>query len=264
MRRTFMNMTLKKILSPIAVFLLLAANVFLPFSSCQAQPNGEWAEALKPRKWNFPRDHGAHPEHQTEWWYFTGNLTGESGAHFGYQLTFFRFGVRRNDKWNNNPWYLRDLFMAHFAITEQLDDGFRFPERISREGPGLAGARQDRMGVWVLNWSAQMKESFIVLKAEDGPLQINLTLRPLKPLVFHGNAGLSKKGDGKGQASFYTSFTELQTEGFIRNSENGPSITVRGKSWFDHEFGSNQLARKQEDTQWRLGKGSMLPMIPTF
>ena len=106
------------------------------------------------------------------------------------------------------------------------------------------------MDIWVFNWSAQMEESVIFLAAEDGPLQINLALHPLKPLIFHGNAGLSKKGDGKGQASFYTSFTELETEGSIRIRENGPAIKVRGKSWFDHEFGSNQLTEDQEGWDW--------------
>ena len=33
---------------------------------------GEWAVAEGTRTWSFPRDHGAHPEYRTEWWYFTG------------------------------------------------------------------------------------------------------------------------------------------------------------------------------------------------
>jgi len=53
----------------------------------------EWKQAVGPRTWNFPRDHGAHPEYRTEWWYFTGNLADEAGARFGYQLTFFRQAV---------------------------------------------------------------------------------------------------------------------------------------------------------------------------
>ena len=43
-----------------------------------------------PRPLTFPADHGPHDDTQTEWWYYTGNLTAESGEHFGYQLTFFR------------------------------------------------------------------------------------------------------------------------------------------------------------------------------
>ena len=49
---------------------------------------------VAPRALVFPRDHGAHPDTRTEWWYATGWLQdetarGETPA-FGFQLTFFR------------------------------------------------------------------------------------------------------------------------------------------------------------------------------
>lgn len=243
---------LKKVVNSFltVTFIILVAEVFFHHSFSQAQPGSEWEEAIQPRNWNFPRDHGAHREYQTEWWYFTGNLSDESGARFGYQLTFFRFGIRRTVSMDNNPWQLRDLFMGHFAITEGAKDRFQFAEKISREGPGLAGARSDRMEVWLFNWSAKMEDSTVFLKAEDGPLQLDLVLTPLKPLVFHGTNGLSLKGENKGQASYYTSFTDCATQGSIRVENNGPAITVQGKSWFDHEFGSNQLDQDQEGWDW--------------
>ena len=33
---------------------------------------------------SFPEDHGSHPDYQTEWWYYTGNLATDAGRHFGY------------------------------------------------------------------------------------------------------------------------------------------------------------------------------------
>lgn len=243
------------------MMLLLGAAAGLFFDQCcpRAQSASEWETAINPRDWSFPRDHGAHREYRTEWWYFTGNLSDPAGARFGYQLTFFRFGIRRDVPMNDNPWHLRDLFMGHFAITEASNNRFRFAERISREGPGLAGAACDGMGVRLLNWSATMEHSVISLAAEDGPLKINLTLTPLKPLVIHGADGVSIKGQSAGQASYYTSFTDLATEGSIRTERDGPAIPVTGKSWFDHEFGSNQLAQDQEGWDWfalRLSDGS--------
>ena len=89
-----------------------------------------------------------------------------------------------------------------------------------------------------------------MLEARDGAMELNLTLRPEKPLVFHGGNGLSKKGSGPGQASYYTSFTSLETRGFLRMGENGSPREVKGTSWFDHEFGSNQLAQDQEGWDW--------------
>ena len=38
-----------------------------------------FARAVEPAAFVWPDDHGAHPEYQTEWWYFTGNLADEAG-----------------------------------------------------------------------------------------------------------------------------------------------------------------------------------------
>ncbi|MHB9097869.1 MAG: lipocalin family protein, partial [Syntrophales bacterium] len=39
------------------------------------------------------------------------------------------------------------------------------------------------------------------------------------------------------------------TEGFLKTAA-GARIAVRGRSWFDHEFGSNQLAAEQTGWDW--------------
>ncbi len=49
-----------------------------------------YRRATGPRPLDFPADSGPHDAYQTEWWYYTGNLTADGGEHFGYQLTFFR------------------------------------------------------------------------------------------------------------------------------------------------------------------------------
>ena len=49
--------------------------------------------ALPGYHYEFPRDHFNHPEFQTEWWYYTGNLRDTQGRRFGFELTFFRQGV---------------------------------------------------------------------------------------------------------------------------------------------------------------------------
>jgi predicted secreted hydrolase len=45
----------------------------------------------RPCNLEFPQDHAPHPGFRTEWWYWTGNLGSETGRHFGYQLTIFRY-----------------------------------------------------------------------------------------------------------------------------------------------------------------------------
>ncbi|MEP7357940.1 MAG: lipocalin-like domain-containing protein, partial [Anaerolineales bacterium] len=52
-----------------------------------------FARALAPRDFSFPADHGPHLDFQTEWWYYTGNLTSATGQRYGVQLTFFRRGL---------------------------------------------------------------------------------------------------------------------------------------------------------------------------
>jgi predicted secreted hydrolase len=210
----------------------------------------EWARVIEPRIWNFPRDHGAHPEYRTEWWYFTGNLTDDAGSRYGYQLTFFRQGIRTKIPDKARSWDIRDLYLAHFAITDISKSQFRFMERVSRAGPGLAGARIDGMDVWLLNWSARMKGSDISLEAKSVDMELILDLIPRKPPILHGQNGFSKKGPGEGQASFYSSFTDLETRGFLKSQPNTPRVAVKGKSWFDHEFGSNQLSPTQQGWDW--------------
>src|SRR3990172_5998972 len=50
--------------------------------------------ALPGRNLIFPQDHFSHPDFKTEWWYYTGHLETEGGKKYGYQVTFFRFGLR--------------------------------------------------------------------------------------------------------------------------------------------------------------------------
>lgn len=217
--------------------------------SWQALAEG-WLQALRPWNWVFPQDHGSHPQFRTEWWYFTGNLRTVEGRHFGYQLTFFRHGIRRDLPLNANSWSLRDVYLAHFALTDTRNRSFHFYERASREGPGLASFKTGSMDVRVLDWSASMDGGVIKLRASEEDILLDLHLRPSKGPVLHGEAGLSRKGAAPGHASHYYSFTRLETRGTLKMGAGSSSMEVSGQSWFDHEFGSNQLAEDQVGWDW--------------
>jgi predicted secreted hydrolase len=209
-----------------------------------------WKQADRPRVWMLPRDHGAHLDYRTEWWYFTGNLSDGAGNIYGYQLTFFREGVIRRPKDPGNPWSLRDLFFAHFTITDVAGKRFIVEEQISRAGPGLAGSSTKDMNVWLLNWSIQEKGGMIHLLAKNRSTELDLQLSPAKPVVLHGTNGLSRKGEKVGQASYYESVTELRTVGTLKLPASSTLQSVHGVSWFDHEFGSNQLTQDQIGWDW--------------
>ena len=81
-------------------------------------------------------------------------------------------------------------------------------------------------------------------------MALSLELKPRKPLILQGDKGLSRKGPGEGQASYYYSFTDLATRGTIRTADSQMPVPVEGVSWFDQEFGSNVLSRDQVGWDW--------------
>lgn len=195
----------------------------------------------------FPRDHGSHPEYKLEWWYWTGHLDAEDGRTFGYQLTFFRTGLEQRPE-NPSRWAVHHLHIAHFALTD-LDAGRHFHfEKLNREGPGIAGARSGRLEVWNENWMARLEGGKIRLEASAGDIDLQLLLSPLKLPVIHGQEGFSRKAEGEGRGSHYYSFTRLATQG--RLTYQGKELAVRGESWMDREFGTNQLAEDQVGWDW--------------
>ena len=210
----------------------------------------EWRQVTAPREWKFPKDHGAHPAYRTEWWYFTGNLTDEQGNAFGYQLTFFRQGIRLHAADPADPWSLRDLYLAHFTVTDMAKKRFIFDEAVSRTGPGLALSQENGLGVRLLGWSAKMKGGIVLLQARGSTMWLTLELAPQKPPVLHGENGLSRKGPLAGQASYYATCTDLKTTGLLKTESAPAPIRVKGASWFDHEFGSNQLAAGLVGWDW--------------
>lgn len=197
----------------------------------------------------FPRDHGPHPTFQTEWWYYTGRLTAESGRTYGYQLTFFRRGIDAAAVRNNpSKWALKNVFLAHFAITDDAQGKFVYAEKANRPGVATAGADSKRFRVWNGPWSAEERGGAIVLSAVASDRSILLRLKPSHKPVVHGSDGVSRKGPGKNQTSHYYSMTRMETTGTL--TINNRLETVKGLSWMDHEYGSGQLSKEQVGWDW--------------
>ncbi len=203
-------------------------------------------------QYTFPRDHGSHPTYRTEWWYYTGHLHAKSGRSFGFELTFFRRGIPPEDVTTlPSRWSVKDLYLAHFAVTDLHGKRFHFSEKFSREGLGKAGADEAKLQVWIDDWRAEATTDMPgvhTLVARDDTHALSLTLQPAKPLVTHGAAGVSRKGKDVGQASHYYSFTRLATTGNLMI--DGEQFEVTGTSWMDHEFGSGDLGADQVGWDW--------------
>ena len=166
---------------------------------------------------------------------------------FGFELTFFRQGVNR-DATKTNSWDVRDLYLAHLALSD-LDGGhFYHTERTNRAGPGIAGVSAKDARIWNGNWQIQWNGDQQTLQAIDPRFDLRFTLKSEKPPVIQGENGISQKAAGAGHASHYISLTRLATNGTI--TLGGKSIEVTGLAWMDHEFFTHQLERDQIGWDW--------------
>lgn len=220
----------------------------LVLTSVFARPTaGQYRTALPGYHYEFPRDHFNHPDFQTEWWYYTGNLKSGDGRRFGFELTFFRLAVSRNQP-KDSAWAVEDVYVAHLALSDIDGQQFYHTERINRAGPGLAGVSQQDGRIWNGNWQIQWNQGRQALQAIAERFSLQFVLESRKPPVVHGQNGVSQKAEGSGRASHYISFTRLLTSGSI--DLNGKLYHVEGTSWMDHEFFTNQLEANQVGWDW--------------
>ena len=232
------------LLLPVVLLALLASWRFTRAPAVGAE---EFRLALPGYTFSFPRDHASHDDFRTEWWYYTGHLRTASGEAYGYQVTFFRSGLAEA-RGRTSQWAARNIYLAHFALSDLGRKRFRFFERVGRAGMGQAGASQSAFRVWVGDWEASGDGPRQRLKAREGDVGVDLALRAVKPPVVHGENGVSQKGEGRGHASHYYSLTRLATEGGL--TLRGTPLAVTGLTWMDHEFGSTQLSPDQVGWDW--------------
>ena len=200
----------------------------------------------------FPRDHGSHPSYRNEWWYVTGNVVDDRGRYYGYQLTFFRIGLRPPSQHQalKSNWAHDNIWMAHVALSDQSRDTHLQQERFSRGNPGMAGSQITPFKVWLDDWQLLSKDNAFPwqLSVTSEAFSLALTLNSTKPMVLQGIDGLSQKSPTPGNASYYYSYSRLRTSGSIQIAEE--SFSVTGLSWFDREWSSRILDADQIGWDW--------------
>ena len=247
-----------------------------------------FARATEVRPFALPADHGPHFEYQTEWWYYTGNVVAASGERFGFQLTFFRRGLSPGPPPEGPGLASNQVYFAHFAITDVAAGRHTAAERFSRGAGGLAGVSGKPFAVWLEDWRvlsccgaggaaapahsvrservnraplaapADCDGSAVRLVARDAAssLSLDVVLRATKPLVAHGDRGLSPKSDEPGNASHYIGYTRMAARGRIGSADAtaGPSseraMDVTGEAWFDHEWSTSALGAGAVGWDW--------------
>ena len=228
----------------------------------------DWKQALPGWQYRFPADHEIHPDFKTEWWYFTGHLQAGDGHRYGYELTFFRQGVLPPGARPEVPgdgvalsrFVKNDFKFAHFAISDLKGKAFYYTEKTSRGAFGEAGfgrpshSEADTRLAWMDDWQLETQaDGSWHIRARTRtptPMQIDLVVNPTKPPVIEGTDGVSQKSAGLGNASHYYSFTRMDTHGSLTLGDGAAAQMVKGDSWFDHEWASNQLVADQVGWDW--------------
>jgi len=216
--------------------------------------DAEFERAVVPRPFLFPADHGVHPTFRSEWWYLTCVLVDEAGHEYGVQFTLFRQALpRRGTDQSDNPWTLKQAWLAHFAVTDVRGSRHTGYERLSRGHPALAGvmptdlaSNDSAMRLFIDDWVMEIGQDTSSLSLSDGEWSAELSMAATLPVIPQGESGLSRKSAD--QASYYYSWPRLEITGsLIRESE---TIEVKGLGWFDHEWSTSVLSDGQVGWAW--------------
>lgn len=198
-------------------FQALAA-VVLAVLSAAAATNAASLPALRPVV--LPRDHGAHPAFQVEWWYTAGTVAGPRGRDFFWFATVWTgmgFKLARVN--------LVDLRADRILLSrEYLAAGALRPGQADIQVAGfrLGWQRTGRLGRWT------------VVAPVPGTGRLELSLTPIQPYVLNGTDGIVPEGPGASSA--YYSAPRLAAQGaFVLH---GNRTAIAGHGWFDHQWGN--------------------------
>ena len=195
----------------------------------------------------FPRDHGAHPQFRTEWWYVTGWLEAE-GKPLGFQITFFR--TRPSvDQANPSAFAPKQILFAHAALSDPAVGRLLHDQRMARAGFGLAETSETDADIVLDDWSLKRRPDG-AFEARIGGREFTLSLdfAPTQPVLLQGEEGYSRKGALPAQASHYYSLPQLTVSGAVQR--NGRSAPVTGRAWLDREWSSSYLEPRAAGWDW--------------
>ncbi len=221
-----------------------------------------YAPVLPTTPVTLPRDHGAHPDFRTEWWYITGWLQSPGQPDRGFQITFFRTRPPVNQA-NPSKFAPKQIIFAHAALSDPANKRLLHDQRIARQGFGLAEA-SPRDTVLVLDdWTLTRTASGqFVAKIPAKDFTLALTLTPTQAAILQGDAGFSRKGPASADASHYFSLPHLAVTGTVTTA--GKARPVTGTAWLDREWSSSYLNPTASGWDWlglNMADGSALTLF---
>ena len=218
----------------------------------------------------FPRDHGAHDDVRTEWWYVTGWLRTDDGEEVGFQVTFFR---SRTDVEAANPsrFAPRQILFAHAAIADPKVGRLEHDERIARAGFGIAEAATDDANVVLDGWhfarvvapgtgapneAPDAASLHFTTRIAANRFALDLDLASAAPLLAQGadaaRPGYSQKGPDPRDASRYYSVPQMRVTGTLARGTAGHRrhVRVTGTAWLDREWSNAYLDPNATGWDW--------------
>jgi hypothetical protein len=135
----------------------------------------------------FPRDHGAHPDFRTEWWYVTGALDSPQ-ADIGFQLTFFRSRPGSAEALRS-PLAARQILFAHAALSIP-GDRLLHSERAARANLGAGFSSSDcdvHIGAWRMQREDRSTGEVFRLQMQSAPVLVR----------FHADASATLNAAGR-------------------------------------------------------------------
>ena len=218
--------------------------------------------AVQKRPLHFPRDHGAHPEFRTEWWYLTG-LCGEGDQQLGFQITFFRSRTQHPAD-NPSRFSPTQLLFAHAAIAQPERGSLYHADRTARNGSVRASFSQQDTDVMIDDWFLKRTSQGYRAEIFDRQFSLIMNASTSSPIILRGQGGVSAKGPEPELASYYYSRPQIPVQVAITlqpKTRSAQSISLSGKAWLDHEWSSSLLMSQAVGWDWigiNLHDGSSL------
>jgi predicted secreted hydrolase len=173
-----------------------------------------------PRPVVLPRDHGAHPAFQVEWWYTAGTMSGPGGG------SFF---------WFATVWAGEGFKLAKVNVVDLAADRIVLSHEYVAIGALRAGQTHIQVQRFTLDWQpAGRFGRWSVAATVPGRGRLQLSLTPTQPYVLNGTDGIVQEGSGA--TSAYYSDPRLSAQGTL--TLDGHRTAIGGQGWFDHQWGN--------------------------
>ena len=207
----------------------------------------------------FPRDFGAHPDFQIEWWYVTGFTQAADGQdRLGFQVTFFRSLVPSTQASGSNM-AAKHLLFAHAAVSDVAGKTLYSDQRIARwsglpagsNPPDQGWARTEDTGLLLQDWSlSRQADGQLRAQLQAKDFALDLSFAPSQPPLLQGQGGMSRKGPSPQHFSYYYSMPQLSVQGQIRLQRRTVTAHSGSRAWLDHEWSDALLAPGAVGWDW--------------